>query len=121
MRTETFTIRQNKLGDYSLNKIYAGRHWKQRQKDAEYWHMLVYAEMMAQKIPKEKFDRPVKISFAFNTGMDIDNHGYLAKLITDGMKGYLIVDDTRKYVIGNEISFHDGDGIIVRVEEGGLT
>ena len=118
MRTETFTIRQSKLGDYSLNKIYAGRHWHQRKKDAEYWHTLVYAEMMSQKVPNRKFDHPVKISFAFNTKMDIDNHGYLAKLITDGMKGYLIVDDTRKYVIENNISFHDGDGIVITIEEG---
>ena len=30
--------------------------------------------------------------------LDLDNHGYLTKLIIDGLKGYLIHDDTKKYI-----------------------
>lgn len=117
MRRESFVIHQQKLGEWSLNKIYAGRHWNKRKQDANFWHMLVKAEMSRQKIPKRIFQKPVRIRFRFNSQLDIDNHGYIVKLITDGLKGYLITDDTRQYVVGNETGFYDGDGINVEVEE----
>lgn len=49
--------------------------------------------------------------------MDIDNHAYMGKMIVDGLKGYLLTDDSRKYVRGVVHRFHDRDCVLVQVEE----
>ena len=113
----TFTIQEKNLGQYSLNKLYTGRHWSIRKREADYWHMLVQAELRNQGIPKKLFEVPVSITISYNTAMDIDNHGYISKMIVDGLKGYLIADDSRKYVRYLGQGFHAGNGIVVEVEE----
>jgi Holliday junction resolvase RusA-like endonuclease len=113
-----FTITEKRLGDYSLNKIYAGiNHWK-RTEHKNYWHLLVVSELNRQKIPRKIFDKPVSISFGFNTKMDLDNHCYIAKLAIDSLKNYLIADDTRAYI--QEIFYYwheEGKDIKVKIEE----
>lgn len=116
-KTVRFQIPEKGLGKYSLNRLYSGRHWSIRQREAEYWHMLVQSELRRQKVPKKLLNPPVAITLYYNTAMDVDNHGYISKMIVDGMKGYLIEDDRRKYVQYLGQGFHDGDGIIVEVEE----
>lgn len=103
--------------NFSLNSVYSGEHWAKRKSRASYIHNLVYQEMKRQKVQKKVCTRPVMIEILYNSNLDIDNHGYLSKLIIDGMKGYLIQEDNRKYVIGLIQRFKSGHGITVRVEE----
>lgn len=102
---------------YGLNAYYAGKHWAQRQKDAEYWHRLTIAEMNMQKVRKPPFKNPVIITFYWNDNLDCSNHAVMAKMIEDAMKGRLINDDNRKWVKGIEHYFHDKDSIKVVVRE----
>lgn len=99
-----------------MNAIYSGKHWTKRKASADYFHSLIQSEMRRQ-LPKHIHQKPVCITFYFNSKLDIDNHGYIVKCLIDGMKGYLIQDDTRKYVIGLVQRFHEGDKIIVEVNE----
>jgi len=62
---------------WSLNKIYAGVHWSVRAKDKEYIRQLVRSVTGIRK----PFEKPVLIKMAFNSGLDVSNHGYLFKLI----------------------------------------
>ena len=59
---------------YGLNAYWAGKHWSQRKKDAEYWHYLVRAELRRQGVKPRVFKHPVYITFYHNDGLDIDNH-----------------------------------------------
>lgn len=100
-----------------MNAYYAGKHWAKRQKDAEYWHKLVWAEMERQKVRKFPFQNPVHIYMWFNDRLDASNHAAILKLVEDSCKGRIIKDDNRKYVHGVHILFHDEDYIKVRVQE----
>lgn len=104
--------------DYSLNAIYAGKHWSHRREDAEYWHLLTMSALLKAKVPRKLFGKPVCISFAWNDRLDCSNHAYIAKMIEDALKGWLIADDSRRYVKGF-CSFMDDNagGIIVEVRE----
>jgi CTP:phosphocholine cytidylyltransferase-like protein len=79
----------------SLNSIYSGMHWFERKKQSQNLHELVKLELLSQKVPKKLFENPVDIEFFWNSLLDLDNHGYMAKLIIDGLKGYSIRDDSK--------------------------
>lgn len=102
---------------YGLNAIYAGKHWAKRQKDSEYWHVLVQNELRKQGIKRKLFQKPVRIAFSWDDKLDVDNHAYMAKMITDALKGYLITDDSRKYYQETINKFYRGDKILVEIEE----
>jgi len=102
---------------YGMNALYAGIHWTKRSQNAKYWHELVYASLKRAKVPQKVFTKPVQITFVWNTRMDIDNHAYMGKMIMDGLKGYLIADDSRKYVKAVIHQFGITDDIQVIVEE----
>ena len=105
-----------KITEYGMNSIYAGKHWKKRREDSDYWHWLVRAELNKQKVPKKLFEKAVKITFFWNDRFDIDNHAYMGKMIVDALKGYLIKDDTKKYFGAVEHCFHNEKYILVEVE-----
>lgn len=102
---------------YGLNSIYAGKHWTKRQKDSDYWHMLVKACLINQGVKREIFTKPVEITFYWNDRLDISNHAYMAKMIEDALKGYLIADDSRKYVKKHTYEFHNEKFILVEIKE----
>ena len=104
-------------GEYGLNKIYAGVHWSKRKKQAEEIHNLVRYELQRQKIPRRMFQKPVELIFKYNSRLDLSNHSYLAKLIEDALRGYLIADDSRKYVRRFVQEFWDGEGVLVEIRE----
>lgn len=60
---------------------------------------------------------PATITAYFNDNLDCSNHAAMFKMIEDGIKGLLIEDDSRKYVKGMLIYFHDKDYILVQVKE----
>ena len=114
----TFTIPYPKsLKGYSLNDIYAGKHWTKRRKDSEFWHWVVIQSLKSQKIPCKLFGKPVRIVFNWCDRLDIDNHAYIGKMITDSLKGYLITDDTKKYYQELTHKFHEEEIIKVEVNE----
>lgn len=102
---------------FGLNAIYTGKHWKARQADAKFWHSLVHSELVRQGVKKQIFKNPVRIYFFWNDKMDCSNHAYMGKMIEDALKGWLIEDDSRKYVKEITHGFHSGNFIFVRLEE----
>lgn len=61
------------------------------------------------------FKVPVKITFYWNDNLDCSNHAYMAKMIEDALKGWVIEDDNRKHVIGIHHEFHKENYIKVEV------
>jgi Holliday junction resolvase RusA-like endonuclease len=108
-----FYIDLKVTGKLGFNSIYSGQHWAKRQKQAEEIHGLVVKSLIANKIKRQIFDKPVIIEIYYNSRLDIDNHGYLSKLIIDGLKGYLIEDDNKNYVVGLCQFFHEDKRIKV--------
>lgn len=102
---------------YSLNAYWSGKHWANRKKDADFWRGFVKSEMYKQKIPKKPFEKPVKIRFWWNDGLDVDNHAAMAKMIVDALKGWVIVNDSKRYYASCEHCFHLRNYIIVEVFE----
>ncbi|MGM9682560.1 MAG: hypothetical protein ACI3XQ_03080 [Eubacteriales bacterium] len=101
---------------YGLNAYYSGKAWPVRKKDAEYWHALTRHAILREGMPV-MFENPVINEYYFNDNLDSTNHAAEVKMIEDGMKGLIIVDDNRKYVQGTAMYFHDEDYILVRVKE----
>ena len=102
---------------FSLNAIYAGKHWSKRLEDKEFWHWLVRSELQKQKVPCKRFERPVRITFLHNCGLDIDNCSYEEKMIVDSLIGPVLIQDDRRYYTERVSKYHDGDGTRVMVEE----
>lgn len=100
---------------FSLNAYYAGKHWRRRKEDADYWHETVRVALMAQRVPKMPAVQPVAITFWWNDGMDCSNHAAIGKMIEDALKGWVIKDDNRKHVQGIFHQFHSEDYILVEV------
>lgn len=109
--------KRNWSKQYSLNAYYSGKSWPARKRDADFWHWIAVLNMNTQNVRREPFKSPVIITFRWNDGLDIDNHAIIGKMITDSMKGRVIQDDTRKWVVGVEHYFHDEDYIGVEIKE----
>lgn len=104
---------------YGMNAYYAGKHWSERKKDAEYWHLLTRSAMNKQEVRRKPFEKPVEISFLWNDKLDIDNHAVMGKMIVDAMKERLINDDNRKWLKGIYHGFHDEEYILIQIREVG--
>ncbi|MBQ7014300.1 MAG: hypothetical protein IJN11_10375 [Oscillospiraceae bacterium] len=119
MEAVEFMIRHKPCGRWGMNSLYSGKHWAKRDKEAAEMHLIVRAALSECRIPRRLFTAPVAVHIRYNSRMDIDNHGYLSKLIIDGLKGWLIEDDSRKYVKALYQEFHSMDAglIFVRIEE----
>lgn len=103
--------------EYGLNAIYAGKHWSRRKADSEYWHMLTQAALFRAGIPRRPAQKPVTITFYWDDRLDLDNHAYMRKMIIDGMKGWVIVDDDRRYIRWITDGWHDETYILVEVTD----
>lgn len=101
----------------SLNSIYSGYHWSNRVKKALRIHKTVKCALINQKIQRKLIESPVCINFYWKSRLDLDNHGYLAKLIIDGLKGYLLFDDDKKHIIKISHSYWDSDGVKVQIDD----
>lgn len=102
---------------YGLNAYYAGKHWAVRKKDAEHWHLLTREAIYHSNKHPQVFDKPVEIIAYFNDNLDCSNHASELKMIEDGLKGILIVDDNKNYVKGISMYFHGENYIKVVVKE----
>lgn len=118
--TVKFTLDLAPNAKWGLNAVYSSsKHWSDRKAQAQQVHLLVKAAIRKQNRSVRMFRVPVNVRIRYNSRLDIDNHGYLAKLIIDGMKGVLIEDDDRKHVKSLTQEFHAGarELILVEVEE----
>ena len=80
----------------SWNTYYAGSHWSIRDKEAKRVHALVRAALDPELEP---FTGRVSIqitAYVKNKPMDCDN--LAGKLYVDGLKGWVIDDDTPDYI-----------------------
>lgn len=102
---------------FGLNAYYAGKHWSARKRDAEELHWLTRSAMRRAGIRERILRNPVEITFRWDDRLDIDNHAVLGKAIVDGMKGYILQDDNRRYVRRVCHEFWDGGEIQVEVRE----
>ena len=102
---------------YSLNAYWSGKHWKARKDDADYWHLLTRSEMDKQRVRRKPFEKPVIITFYWNSRLDIDNNSAIAKMVVDSIKKRVIQDDSRRWLAGVEHYFHDGDFIKIIIRE----
>ncbi len=102
---------------FGLNAYYSGKHWAARKKDADELHVLAVSCLKKARIRKDILARPVRITFLWDDGLDIDNHAAIAKAVVDAMKGYLLADDNRRHFVEVRHGFWDGGAIKVTVEE----
>lgn len=76
----------------STNEIYAGVHWRKRQKLADlYHHSLIEYRLLHHT---QKY--PVDITYIFRFKgrlLDCDNCSYMAKLLKDGLRKWKIIED----------------------------
>lgn len=112
-----FVIDLSVTSKYSMNEIYSGKHWSVRKKTADEIHELTQWCMIMSLVKKELYKKPVVVTISYDSRLDIDNHGWLSKMIIDAMKDYILKDDTKKYVKELRQKFWNGDGILVEVEE----
>lgn len=101
---------------YGLNAYYAGMHWSKRKENADRMHETVAAVLLRDHVSRMPFGKPVRITFWHNTKMDIDNHAIVEKLIVDALKGWLLVNDDRRFYVERVSKFHSEDYIRVRIE-----
>lgn len=80
-------------------------------------HTLVKARMRKAGIPQKPMERVAEVTIYYNDRWDIDNHAILGKGIVDAMKGWVLQDDNRKYLVAVHHRFWDGDKIKVEVTE----
>lgn len=109
--------KRNWSKQYSLNAYYSGKPWPVRKRDADFWHWITVLNMNTQNVRRAPFKSPVNVTFRWNDRLDIDNHAIIGKMIVDAIKGRVIQDDTRKWVVGVCHYFHDEDYIGVEIEE----
>lgn len=102
---------------YGLNAYYAGKSWPQRKRDADELHALTIVCMKRAGIRKAPLKRPVALTFRFNDGLDCSNHAVIVKCVEDAMKGWIIQDDSRKYVQRITVEFHEEECIRCEVKE----
>lgn len=102
---------------FGLNAYYAGKHWNERKRDAEELHWIARSAMKRAGIRQKILEKPVKLTFLFDDGLDCSNHAVIVKAVEDAMKGWIIKDDSRKYVKSITMMFHEENCIRVIVEE----
>lgn len=68
-----------------------------------------------KRVRKQPFKGPVSVTFFWDDNLDSDNHAALGKMMLDAMKGWVVQDDSRRWVKGTCHWFADNAGEI-RVE-----
>ena len=101
----------------SWNTLYAGVHHTQRTAMKNKWHLLVREALTGEET---LYERPVTVRVdAYYKGNKPDPDNVCAKLIIDGLKGFVIKDDTSEYIASvttTSTKYHQ-DGVVVTIEE----
>ena len=99
---------------YGLNAYYAGKHYQQRKRDAQELHALTWAALKKARVKKQPVETPVEVRFYWQDGLDIDNHAVIGKAVVDALKGWVLPDDSPRWV--RKVSHEFWDGGEIRVE-----
>ena len=102
---------------FGMNSLYAGKHWAVRKADADFWHNAVALALHKQNIRRRCFEKPVEITFYWDDRLDLSNAAYAAKCIEDGLKGWIITDDSKRYVKAIHHLMHCKKCILVEISE----
>ena len=82
----------------SLNKIYAGIHFRERASHKEEYQWAV----LAAKVPKYEGAFPIAMHYHFRlkgSRLDVSNHAYMLKMVEDGLVACgVLPDDTPEFV-----------------------
>lgn len=101
---------------FGLNAYWSGKHYRARAQDAKDIHALTILAMKKARIKKQPFTGPVKLTFEWSDNLDCSNHAALGKMIEDAIKGWVIKDDSPRWVKEITHKFWKGDYIRVTVE-----
>ena len=104
---------------YGLNAYYAGKHYQQRKKDARELHEITWAALKKARIKKQMVRGPVQVRFYWDDRLDCDNHAVIGKAVVDALKGWILPDDSPRWVRKVSHEFCGGGEIRVEVEEVG--
>lgn len=92
----------------SANKIYAGRHWTKRQKEAH-----LYKEYLLPYRQTAPISEPVEITYIFtfkSKPLDSSNCFYMSKLLEDALvHNNVIADDDPAHVTATTVIPRKGD------------
>lgn len=102
---------------YGLNAYYGGKNPYARSSVMKDLHALTQVCMRKAKVPRKIVKGPVELRFLFNDRLDCSNHAVIVKGVEDAMKGWVIEDDSRKFVQKITVEFHDEDCIRVEVRK----
>lgn len=106
----------------SMNKIYAGMHWRKRQEVADLYHL----EMLPLKGKIKVTEYPVTIHYEWHftgTALDSLNCAFMSKMIEDGLvHAGVLEDDSTKYVRRSVLdsqksSKYEHDTVVVSVSK----
>ncbi len=103
------------FGQYSTNRYYEGKHFAARNRDKDDWHALVWEQLVRMQVPKQPVDYPVELIFSFDDRLDCSNHSMVAKMIEDALKGWVLPDDSRRWVRRIVCEFNSQKAIMVEV------
>lgn len=93
----TITLKDEKPKSWNL--IYSGRHWSHRAEEAKRIHELVKRSSNVMATSSLDGHPPVDITItAFFKGRQLDADNIASKFYIDGLKGWLIKDDSPEYV-----------------------
>ena len=102
---------------YGLNAYYAGKHYQQRKRDAQELHALTWAALKKARVKKQMVRWPVEVRFYWDDHLDCDNHAVIGKAVVDALKGWVLPDDSPRWVRKVSHEFWNGGEIRVEVEE----
>lgn len=102
---------------YGLNAYYGGKNPYARSSAMKDLHALTQVCMRKAKVPRKIVKGPVELRFLFDDRLDCSNHAVIVKGVEDAMKGWVIEDDSRKFVRKITVEFHDENCIRVEVRE----
>lgn len=102
---------------FSLNAYWAGKHYRQRAQDAREIHALVILALKKARVRKQPFAGAVEVLFRWDDKLDCSNHAALGKMIEDAIKGWIIEDDSPRWVRKITHEFWDGGKVEVEVRE----
>ena len=84
---------------WSWNKLYAGVHWTKRAEEADRVHDLVGWTLREMHTYSMFINTRVDIQVvAYFKNRPLDSDNIVSKMYIDGLKGFVIKDDTREFV-----------------------
>lgn len=116
MREQHFELPLTVTAEHSMN---ASKHWSAKGKMKREIETLVFVAVKLAKIKPVK-QYPIDIVISYRSDLDVDNHGFVAKSIIDGLRyANIIKNDNKRFVRSLTQVFSDRTTVILRENEKG--